>query len=482
MARSVQNRQTITASALTRRLGLTTATALIVGEVIGVGIFLTPAGMAKSLGSPFWMLAVWLTMGASAIGGALCFGALSTRYPEAGGGYVYLREAYGARVAFLYGWISLLVTDPGVTAALASGLARYVRYLHPLSAWGQKGVAAAAILALAAVNVVGVSLGSGVLRTLAALKLVLLGFLVVWGFSFGRGNWTNLTPFWTQRAGSDPLLQALAVGLMSSFYSFGGWWDLSKLAGEMRDPERTLPRAMVLGVSLVTVIYIAISAVFLYLVPASQIASGEAFAALAGKALFGPPGGTLFTWIVIISVTGSLAAMLMASPRVYYAMARDGLFLPAFAAVEASGGTPARAVMLQAVLATLLAVTGTFDEILAFLMVPTLLFLALTVWAVFVLRRGSSLRSPLETPGFPVSPLVFIVPVLALVGLLIMRNPHRAFIGLLVVVAGIPVAVWVARRARSKPTVDDSQALGHTDAPATAPDDPLSVSSNNIDS
>ena len=176
--------------ALPRRLGLATATALVVAEVIGVGIFLTPASMAKSLGSPFWMLVVWLTMGASAIGGALCFGVLAARYPLAGGSYVYLKEAYGRRIAFLYGWLSLLVADPGITAALAIGMAGYVGYLTPLSAWGIKGVAVVAIGALAVVNMLGAWLGSGVLRPLAAFKLGLLGFIVVWGFlcakAFGR--------------------------------------------------------------------------------------------------------------------------------------------------------------------------------------------------------------------------------------------------------------------------------------------------------
>ena len=173
-------------SGLARRLGLATATALVVGEVIGVGIFLTPAGMAKSLGSPSWLMAVWLTMGASAIGGALCFGGLAARYPEAGGLYVYLREAYGPRTAFLYGWLSMLVTDPGLTAMLAVGLAGYVAHLAPLSGWALQGVAVAAILGLAAFNMVGISLGSGVLRALTGLKLGLLSFLVIWGFSSGR--------------------------------------------------------------------------------------------------------------------------------------------------------------------------------------------------------------------------------------------------------------------------------------------------------
>ena len=170
---------------LARRLGLATATAMVVGEVIGVGIFLTPAGMAKSLGSPAWLIAVWLIMGASAIGGALTFGGLAARYPEAGGIYVYLREAYGPRVGFLYGWLSMLVTDPGLTAFLGVGLANYAAHLVPLSDWGLKAVAVAAIVVLAAVNMLGASIGSGVLRALAGLKIGLLVFLVIWGFGSG---------------------------------------------------------------------------------------------------------------------------------------------------------------------------------------------------------------------------------------------------------------------------------------------------------
>lgn len=456
MEHGVDDTHTTEEPALTRRLGLATATALVVAEVIGVGIFLTPAGMAKTLGSPFWLVAVWLTMGASAIGGALCFGALAARYPRAGGSYVYLKEAYGPRAAFLYGWLSLLVTDPGITAALAVGLSVYVGYLVPLSPWALKGVAVGAIIALAAVNMVGASLSSGILRALAALKLGLLGFIVVWGFAMGHGDWSNLSPFWTQRPGSDPLLLALAGALVASFFSFGGWWDVSKIAGEIRDPERTLPRALVLGVSIVTVVYIAISVVFLYLVPPAQIASDKnAFAALAGEALFGKPGGTVFTAIVIVTVLGSLAAILMVSPRVYYAMARDGLFFPAFATVDPSRGTPTRAVALQAVLASALAVTGSFDQILAYFVVPTVVFVLLTVTAVFKLRRGSSTVAPLRTPGYPISPILFLVSSLVLIVLLVLGNPTQASIGLVVVALGVPVSGWAVawgRPAASKPS------------------------------
>jgi APA family basic amino acid/polyamine antiporter len=467
---------------LARRLGLATATALIIGEVIGVGIFLVPAGMAKSLGSPGWLLVVWLTMAASALGGALCYGALAVRYPEAGGSYIYLREAYGPRAAFLYGWISLLVTDPGLTAMLAVGLAGYVSYLFSLSSWELKGVAIAAIVVLAAVNMAGISIGSRILRGLAALKLSLLGFLLLWGFALGRGNWSNLAPFWTQRPGSDPLLAGLAVGLVSSFFSFAGWWDASKLAGEMRDPRHTLPRALILGVSCVMVVYVAITAVFLYLVPLDRVASDTAFAAVAGEALFGSPGGMVFAAIVIVSVTGSLAAMLMASPRVYYAMARDRLFFPAFAKLDPSRGTPIRAIAIQAILAVILAASGTFEQILAFLMVPTLAFLVLTVAAVFVLRHDGHAQEPLPTPGFPLSPLLFLIPVVTIIILLVLRDPLRASIGLLIVLLGVPISGWVVARSRSRGESVQTRSAGDGNGPPSTAQDPSSVSTIGMNS
>ena len=305
-----------------------------------------------------------------------------------------------------------------------------------------------------------------VLRGLAVLKLGLLGFLIIWGFALGHGDWSNFRPFFAQRPDSDPLPKAIAIGLVSAFVSFAGWWDACKIAGEMRNPERTLPQALVLGVSIVTVVYIGVSTVFLYLVPPSKIDSNEGFAALAGEALFGPAGGGVFASIVILSVTGSLAAVLMASARVYYTMARDGLFFSAFGSVDPTRGTPARAIALQAVLAIVLAATGTYEEILAFLMVPTLLFLALTVSAVFVLRYRSSLEPPLCVPGYPWSPLVFVIPTLALVGLLIVNNPIRAAIGLLVLIAGVPIAAWVKAH-RPLQSADARPLDQATPAPAT---------------
>src|SRR2546423_2440854 len=277
-------------SQLKRQIGLATATALVVGEVVGVGIFLTPAGMTKSVGSPLLVLVVWLLAGAMALCGALCYGELAARRPEAGGSYVYLRDAYGPALAFLYGWMGLLVLDPGLTAALAVGASSYVGYALGLSPAWMKATAIAAIVMLAAVNVRGVPFGGWLVRWLTVVKLSLLLFIVAWGFGMRLGDWTHFKPFVAQRAGSAPLFGALAGALVSAFFSFGGWGGLSKLGGEVRDPARTLPRAYTYGLLVVVAVYVLTSAAFVYLVPAERVTSGEAFAAQAGAGLVGGAG------------------------------------------------------------------------------------------------------------------------------------------------------------------------------------------------
>ena len=455
--------------ALPRRLGLATATALIVGNVVGVGIFLTPADMARKVASPFWLLVVWLTMAVATIGGALCYGSLAARYPQAGGTYVYLREIFGRRTAFLYGWLSLLVTDPGLTAMLAVGLANYARHLIPLGPWGLKAVSAGSIMILAGVHTLGISPGSRVMAALTALKLGLLGFLVFWGFGMGRGDWSNLVPFWSQRPGSDPLLPALGFALVGAFIAFAGWWDVSKIAGEVRDPRRTMPRALGLGVSIVTLVYVSVTIVFLYLVAPEQIAHDEgAFAALAGNALFGRRGELIFSVVVVISVAGSLAAVLMAAPRVYFAMARDGIFFASFGVVDSRRDVPARATVVQATLASALAVAGSFDQILSYFMVPTLLFIALAVAGVFVLHHRDAGHRSLSPPGYPVSPLLFLVPIVTVIALQLARNPLHSAIGLLVMFLGIPVSELVfpepgfSEQNGSSPAIDELARSGST--------------------
>ncbi|HEX8144822.1 MAG TPA: amino acid permease [Pyrinomonadaceae bacterium] len=431
---------------LKRQLGLRSATAILVGEIIGVGIFLTPAGMAKSLGSPLLLLLIWLLMGGMALSGALCYGELSARFPEAGGGYVYLREAYGPQPAFLYGWMALLVLDPGLTAALAIGMATYVGYIVSLPAMGVKALAVGTIFALAAANIFGVRLGAGLIRLLTLLKVALLLFIILWGFGLRLGSWANFTPLAARADQSMPLFAALASGMVAAFFSFGGWWDLTKVAGEVREPARTLPRALIYGVLITTTLYILTSAVFLYLVPLGRVATGETFAAQAGAALFGQAGGKVFSSVVIVSVLGSLAAFMMAAPRVYYAMARDGLFLSPIASLHPSFGTPARAIILQAVLASVVAVLGTFNDIVAYFIFVVVFFVALTVAAVFVLRRRHGRAPAYRMPAYPLTPLLFLLLVSVLLLLLAANNAKQASLGVAVVALGVPVYHLLFRR------------------------------------
>ena len=430
---------------LKRQIGLWTAIGLVVGEVIAVGIFLTPAGMAKALGSPMWLLVVWLTMGVMALCGALCYGELSARYPEAGGGYVFLREAFGPAVAFMYGWMAFLVMDPGLTAALATGLATYAAYILKLSPAQIKILAIVTIILVALINIRGVRLGAGFIRTLAILKLGLLAFIFLWGVGFQLGDWSNFTPFVERHAGSTPLMGALAGGMVGAFFSFAGWWDLGKLAGEVKDPARNLPKALTFGVLIIMLVYILTSFAFVYLVPLHQVTSGETFAAQAGEVLFGRAGGLIFSLIVIVSVLGSVTAVVMSAPRVYFAMARDGLFVPAVAVLHKRYETPARAIALQAVLASVLVVAGNFNEIVSYFIFVVLLFVGLSVVALFKFRREDRGAIRYLTPLYPLTPIVFLVMLVGLLFLLAGNNPRQAFLGVGVVALGLPVYILLFR-------------------------------------
>ena len=433
---------------LGRRLGLASATAAVAGESIAVGIFLTPAGMAKSLGSPFWLLLVWVVVGMLAVCGALCYGELAARFPRDGGIYVYLLETCGRRIAFLYGWMCLLVLDPGLTAALAVGLASYAGYIFPSSPLAAKLVAVLVIWSLCLLNVLSIRIGAGILRWTTWLKLGVLASMVIWAFGFRLGSWSNFDPFVAQHPGSLPLGPALGAAMVGGFFSFGGWWDVSKIAGEVRDPGRTLPRAMLLGVLVVTVVYILVSAAFLYLLPLSQVTSDQTFVAQAGAVLFGRAGGMVFAAIVVICVLSSLAAFIMSAPRVYYAMAKDGLFVRAIARTHPRFGTPANAILLQGFVATILVVIGSFQQIIAYFIFVAIVFLTLAGAGLFRARgRSQGIEPVFLTPAYPVPLVIFLVLMSALLVLLALHSPREAIVGTAVVTAGLPVYAVFQRKA-----------------------------------
>ena len=432
---------------LRRELGLGSAAAVVAGECIAVGIFLTPAGMARSLGSPFWLLIVWLVVGTMTLFGTLCYCELAARFPRAGGPYVYLYEIFGPGVAFLYGWMSLVVLDPGLTAVLATGASAYLAFILRLSPLGMKLVAATMIWTLCLINMRSTRLSAGFLRWLTWLKFGVLFAIVAWAIALRLGSWTNFLPFVAQRTGSLPLAPALGAGMVAAFFSFGGWWDVGKIAGEIRDPVKTLPRALILGVLAVTSIYVLVSGVFVYLVPLEKVTSDETFVAQAGQILFGAAGGQLLSGIVVLCVLGSLAVLIMASPRVYFAMADDGIFLPSVAQLHARYRTPARAIAVQGTVATILVALQSFQQIIAYFIFVAVVFLGLSVVGLFVLRRRSFAAPPFRTPGYPFTPIAFLAMVAVLLVLLALHSPRQVALGCAVVLAGGPIYyVFKSRR------------------------------------
>jgi basic amino acid/polyamine antiporter, APA family len=432
---------------LRRQLGLGSAAAVVAGEAIAVGIFLTPAGMAKSLASPFWLLIVWLAVGTMTLCGALCFGELAGRFPSAGGPYVYLRESFGPLTAFLFGWMSLLVLDPGLTAAFAVGFAAYAAYIFHWPPLVVKTAAVIAIWAVCSLNIFSTRISAGFLRWITWLKFAVLATLTVWALTFHLGSWSNFVPFIAQRSGALPLAPGLGAALVGAFFCFGGWWDAAKMAGEVRDPGRTLPRALAIGVIAVTAVYIVISAVFIYLVPIEKVASDGTFVAQAGEVLFGPAGGIVFAAIVIVCVLGSLAAFIMSAPRVYYAMARDGLFLKSVSRIHPRFGTPARAILVQGVIASILVALGTFEQIIAYFFFVAVLFLGLTVAGLFIIRRKpQQAKTIILTVGYPFTPIAFLILQGIMLILLASRSLREAALGCAVVLAGWPVYSWIRHR------------------------------------
>lgn len=423
---------------LKRQFGLWTAVALIVGQVIAVGIFLTPAGMAKSVGSPFWLLIIWIVMGLMTLSGALCYGELASRFPEAGGSYVYLRELYGKAAAFLYGWMVLLVLDPGLTAVFGVGLASYAGFLVELSPFGKQILAIAVVGIVGLINIFGARISANFLKVLTMLKVGTLFFIIIYGFIGGFGEWKNFHPFFEV---PKDAFGAFAGGIVGAFFAFAGWWEVTRFAGEIENAEKNVPKALTLGVIALTVIYILTSAVFFYLVPLSRVTSDETFAAQAGIALFGNIGGVIFSLIVIISVLGTLFAYLMVSPRVYYAMANDRLFFESFGKLHPKFNTPHRATIIQVFLASLLIISGSFEQIISYFFFVVVLFIALTVGGIFKIHNREF--SGYKTFLYPFTPLFFLCITSIVLLMIAMRNPLQSFLGVAVVLSGIPVYYWL---------------------------------------
>jgi APA family basic amino acid/polyamine antiporter len=432
-----------------RQLGLPAAIAVVTGESIALGIFLTPAAMAKSLGSPLLLALVWLGMALMAMCGALCYSELAIRFPESGGEYVYLRAGYGEEVAFLYGWTSSIVMYPGVAAALAVGATPYVAQLLPLGTRGLAVVPALLLCIFGAINLVGTRFSGTVMSFVNGLKLIILFALVGWAAVSGHAHVANLLPLTVRRPGSDAIFPAIAGGVVSAFFSFGGWWEASKIAGEIRNPRRTLPLAFLGGVTVVSAVYLLISAAFLAVLPIDRVTSNIAFVAQFGGVLFGAAGARVLSACVLLCVCGGIAALTMAAPRVCYAMAQSGSFFSVFGKLHPRFGTPVNAVLLQTSLSLAVLFLGAFDRVLSYIIFSVVLFLALAASTLF------RVSDPVRAWWFPVAPIVFILLSVVVAFLILMHDPLPALAGIAIVLCGIPFHRFLVPNPAARPLTSE---------------------------
>src|ERR1035438_8288452 len=436
-----------------RQMGVWAATAVVTGEAISLGIFLTPAAMARSLGSPALLAAVWIVMAVLTLAGALCFTELAVRNPFDGGEYLYLRRGFGRRVAFLYGWMAVLVMYPGVAASLCVGTAPYIQTLFPVPSRIVPLLPAVLILGLGALTYTGTRLSSGVMATLNWIKVPVLVALAGWALLSGHATLANLAPFTLRRVGSDPLIDAVAGAAIGAFFCFGGWWEAGKIAGQVRNPTRTLPIAFAGGVFVVTAIYLLVSLAFVATVPLEQIHSNTAFVAQFGQALFGGAGSRILSACVLLCVLGGLMVLSVAVPRVTYAMARgekgsaEQGILAAFARLDPRTGVPANAVLLQTGVALAVLALGAFDRILAFIIFSAVVFLALTVATLF------RAITPVRRWWFPLAPIVFIAGCGILSAMLLLHNLVPSLLGAVIVLIGLPARSLLTRGTSVAPTV-----------------------------
>jgi basic amino acid/polyamine antiporter, APA family len=437
-----------------RRLGLFSGTMAVIGGIIGGGIFRTPATVAERVGTPALTLTVWILGGVIALIGALCFGELGQRRPKAGGGYVYLRETWGPLPAFLYGWGLLLVIATGAIAAVAVTFADYALALAGLPARRAVPVAVGAILLLSGVNWVGVKPGAVTQNVLTLLKLGALTGLIVVGLSSAVPA-AGLLPPSPPPAGPLGAVAGLGAALVPVLFTYGGWQQTNFLAEEIVEPERNLPRALVLGVVVVIVVYLLVNVTYLRVLGPAGLGASTVPAADAMRSMLGPTGGTLIAAGIAVSTLGFLNLVILVTPRVFQAMAADGVFFPRLARLHPVYRTPTSAIALQAVWAITLTLTGTFAQLVDYVAFADWIFFGLTAGALFIYRARDADREPsvagrFRVPGYPWTPALFVASALGVVVSSVLANPRNAAGGMALLALGIPAYGYWRYRKRPK--------------------------------
>ncbi|MFA6003228.1 MAG: amino acid permease [Elusimicrobiota bacterium] len=461
-------------SGLKKELGLFDSTMIVAGSMIGSGIFIVSADIARTVGGAGWLLVVWLITGAVTIVAALSYGELAAMLPRAGGQYVYLREAYGPLAGFLYGWTLFLVIQTGTIAAVAVAFAKFTGVLVPwfsekhvlleaglLRVSAAQALAMAVIAGLTALNLRGLKLGKFIQNLFTVTKIVSLcglSLLVFYAWSRGSAGTDNAAAawqaFWTRpQSGSEALSggrlwAALGVAMVGSLFSATAWENITYTAGEVRRPERDVPLSLALGTLLVVVLYVSANLTYLAVLPMDAIrgAANDRVATAALSALFGAPGGLVMAGLIMVSTFGCNNGLILSGARVYYAMAKDGLFFERVGTLNRAS-VPGAALVLQGVWAGLLCLSGAYGDLLDYVIFATLVFYILTVAGVFVLRRTRpDLPRPYRAWGYPWLPALYLALSSAIALDLLVLKPAYTWPGVAIVLLGIPV--YYLRRGR----------------------------------
>jgi basic amino acid/polyamine antiporter, APA family len=442
-----------------RELSLFDGINVVIGNTIGSGIFIAPAVVAATIAPQTGgiHLLVWLVGGLLAMTGALSYAELGALMPRAGGHYVFLREGIGNIGGFLYGWTILLVIASGSIAFVSITFVTYLSYFLPMSAWLIKLLAIITILGLTGVNYVGVKMGSAVLNIFTGLKVIALVVLIIAGLFFASLHREYFLPVVPEGTKLDVVwLSTFMFALVSALFTYGGWQNIGFIAGELKNPRRNLPVSMVIGVTIVIVIYMLTNFVYVNVLSVPMMAGSHLVASDAMEGLWGKLGGSFVALLIMISSFGITNAIIMVSPRVYYAMAKDGLFLPQLARVHPRFKTPHVALVFQAVWASVIVVVSdTFQQIMNYVVFMDWLFLAMAVYCIYLLRKKyPDAPRPYRAWGYPVTPALFILLSMLVVVNTLMRAPLESGIGIAIVLSGLPfyfgMNTWLRRQVKAK--------------------------------
>jgi len=435
-----------------RQLGLFDATMIVMGGIVGAGIFANPSEVAHRVHTPFLILGVWVLGGLLAMCGAFIWAELATRLPGAAGGqYVYLRDAYHPAVAFVYGWGLLLVTQTGGMAAVAVIFASYFRALTRVG-WDGSVIAAAALLILTGINCFGARAGSNVQNALMLLKIGAIAALVVIGFAAG-GHAPEQSAALLEKPFSFDLLKTIGAAMVPIAFAYGGWQTATFVAAEIRDPRRDLSRGLLLGVAGVVTLYLAVNLACLRVLGPPGLDATTTPASDLIRIALGENGARWIALAITISALGFLSQSMLTAPRVYYAMARDGLFFASVGKLFGKAEAPVVAIILQGVAAIVIACSGTYGEILNFEVTVDFIFFGMTATALFILRRrriGSD-SVAYRVPGHPFTTMLFVLSCAAIVLSAIIASPRNSAIALCIMMAGLPVYYFWKRLLTHEP-------------------------------